>query len=160
MGDWIETWAFSREVAVLAAQVAPVLLIAFVVEVRALATRRAIESKDRTWLIWYMFGAFAVLMIGCLLIANGADVIRGAWAVSAWFLVVVGLGVMAVFVAITSWAAIGVATIDAGRQKTRDDLIDELLAQPGWRWLIGRRTRDLGSTESINPPSPPSTRIK
>ena len=160
MAEWIETWTFSQEVAVLSAQVAPVLLVAFIVEVRALAARRAIESKDRTWLIWYMFATFAVLMLGCLLIANGADVIRGACAVSSWSLVIVGLGVMGVFVAITSWVAIGVATTDAARQKTRDDFIDELLAQPGWRWLVGRRARDPGPTEGFDPPSQPSTRTK
>jgi len=64
---WLESVTFSREIAVLAAQVAPVLVIAFIVEVRAIGERRRIEGKDSIFLVWMIFGSFALLLGTCFL---------------------------------------------------------------------------------------------
>ena len=141
MGELVRSLTFSRDVAVLVAQVAPVLLIAFVVEVRALATRRTLEDKGLTGLIWIVVVSFVTLMTACLVIVNGEDRLTGWAALSAWVWAVAPLFTLFSLVAMAAWAAIRVATVDVGAREERDEKIDGLLKEPGWRWLLGLRKK-------------------
>jgi hypothetical protein len=143
MADWVTALTFSREVAVLVAQVAPVLLIAFVVEVRAIATRRALDGKDLTALIWIVVATFGLLLVGCLVLVNGVAVLVGWPALGAWAYVLILLGSMVALVAMSTWAATVVTTADVRIRSNREESVDALLTQPGWRWFIGRRSSQI-----------------
>jgi len=137
---WLESITFSREIAVLAAQVAPVLVIAFIVEVRAIGERRRIEGKDSRLLIWMVFGSLALLLGTCFLYANGPSEIVGEKALLAWVAIVTLLGFQIVFVAMAAWAGLRVSSDEGDEDKDRAERLDMHLRQPGWKWLLrGRR---------------------
>ena len=127
---------FSRDVAVLLAQVAPVLVIAFVVEFRALAERASIEGRDVRTLLWWVFGSFGALMLTCLLVVNGGTDIEGQLASLAWLISVCSLGLLTLYVALAAWAAVRLVARDAVESKTRTDAHDQRLKSPGWRWFL------------------------
>lgn len=133
---WVEGIRFSREVAVLVAQVAPILAIAFVVEVRAIGERRQIEGKDSRVLLWIAFGSLTVLLWSCLRYVNGPLQVFGMDALIAWTGILSLLGIQIAFVAAAAWAALRLASMDAIEEQARSGRFDRHLREPGWKWLL------------------------
>ena len=127
---------FSRDVAVLLAQVAPVLVIAFVVEFRALAERASVQGRDIRILLWWVFVPFGALLLTCLLVVNSGRDLEGPWAVVAWVVSACSMGLLIVYVALAAWAAVRLVTRDAIESKARTDAHDQRLTNPGWKWFL------------------------
>ena len=132
----MESIVFARDVAVLAAQIGPVLVIAFIVEFRALAERRSIEGGDVRGLLWVVFASLAVLLAVCLIIVNTETDLRGLPAAWAWALVVTSLSLLVIYVALAGWAAVRTATDDSEEARLRNDALEQRLRMPGWKWLL------------------------
>lgn len=138
---WLEAIRFHKDVAVVCAQVAAVLIVAFLVEVRAIGARRAIEGRDLRWVLVLSFSVFALLIAGCFVAINGPDVLHGNEALTMWVWVGALLIGLAFFVALAGWAAIEVASADAKSDRDRKKRIDRHLSTPGWVWFFRGRRR-------------------
>lgn len=132
----MENIVFTREAAMLIAQIGPVLVIAFIVEFRAIAERRSVEGRDVRSFVWIVFVSLTVLLAVCLTVVNSEDDWRGQAAISAWVFVLVPLAVLLLYVAMAAWAAVQVATRDADDERMRSDALDQRLRLPGWRWFF------------------------
>ncbi len=134
MFDWM---FFSRDVATLAAQIGPLLVVAFIVEFRAVADRRSMEKSTALVMLWIVFGSLALLLLVSLFIVNGSRDLHGAAAAWAWTLTLTPLAMLLFYVAIGALAAVRVASQDADEAHAAADSREQHLRQPGWKWFLG-----------------------
>lgn len=136
---------FSRDIAALAAQVAPVLVVAFVVEVRALGERRRFADRDAKVLVFLVFGSLFFVLAAAAAALVGPDTVYG-WA-AFWNWTMIGLPTLALIalVAIAAWTGLSVSTIDGDEERRRQRRLDSVVAEPGWRWFLrGQRDTSAG----------------
>lgn len=139
----VDDIVFSRDVAALLAQVAPVLVIAFVVEFRALAEHVSVQGGDLRALIAIVFSSFGALLITCLLVVNGSEEVRGYLALLAWTISLASLSLLIVYVAFAAWAAVRVITRESVASTIRTDARAQRLKEPGWKWLLRGQSEPL-----------------
>ncbi|MGY6498766.1 MAG: hypothetical protein ACXIUP_11120 [Microcella sp.] len=137
--EWI---VFSPNVASLTAQLAAILVVAFMVELRALGSRRAVKGKDARSLLGYAFGSFGIVVIASLFLLNDGGVLKGGSALLAWIVIIMPLSLLAFCVGIAGWASIQISEQDVGKRKQREQLVDARLREPGWKWLLLKAKRD------------------
>lgn len=131
---------FSRDVAMLLAQIGPVLVVAFIVEFRALAERASVEGRDLRVLLGIVFGSLGTLLVVCVSVVNGQENLRGTPALWVWGFSVGALALLVWCVALAAWAAVVLTARDAAENRVRTDARDHQLRSPGWKWFLrGRR---------------------
>lgn len=128
--------AFTRDIAVLAAQVAPVLVVAFVVEVRSLGERRSMSGKDARSFPMLVFGALAIVLFAASMILLGPERSYGLQALWSWL----GVGLPTIFlvamVAAAAWAGLTVSSFDGAEERKRQEQVNAVLNAPGWLWFF------------------------
>ena len=119
---------YSTDVAGLAAQLAAILVIAFMVELRALGLRRALDGKDARVLLGFTFGSFGMLLTVALVVVNGGLDVRGTVAAWAWFLTAAPLLLLTFQVALAGWAGMQISEQDV-RKRERSEALPQPAAE-------------------------------
>lgn len=127
---------FTSEIATLAAQVAPVLVVAFVVEVRALGQRRSFSKGDARVLTVLVFGSLGAVLVAAAVALLGPDVVSGWAAFWSWVFIGVPIGLLVASVCIAAWTGLTVSSMDGDEERKRQRRQDEVMARPGWRWFL------------------------
>lgn len=127
---------FSRDIATLAAQVAPVLVVAFVVEVRALGERRRFAERDARVLVFLVFGSLFFVLAAAAAALVGPATVSGWPAFWSWLTIGLPTSTLVALVGIAAWTGLSVSTIDGDEERKRQQRFDSVLGQPGWRWLL------------------------
>lgn len=127
---------FSRDVASLTAQLAAILVIAFVVEFRALARKRALQDRGFNVILLIPFLCFGIVVFISLVVLNGEGGLWGVPALTSWVLTAGSLGLMLFYIAVIVRAMVAISAEDIRIQNERDQLIESRLRFPAWRWLF------------------------
>ena len=136
---------FPKDVAILAAQVAPVLVVAFIVEVRALAQRRRFAGRDARWLPTFVLGALVLVLVSASLVLVGPDMAFGPIALLWWSLIGLPVLFLIAMVWLAAWAGLEASGQEADDERLRREDVDRLLDGPGWRWFLWGRARSKNS---------------
>lgn len=136
-------WFYSRDIAMLAAQIGPVLLVAYVVELRAIAERRSLEGSDARSMVWFVSAVLGLLLVTCFVVVNGAEDLTGDPALTAWVFTLMPLSILIFFVGVAAWAAVRISAHDADGAQAKGDASDHHLRTSGWKWSLRGRPEPL-----------------
>lgn len=118
-------------------------MVAYVVELRAIAERRSLEGKDATAMVWFVFAVLALLLVTCFIVVNGGDDLSGNSALTAWIFTVVPVAILFFYVGLAAWTAVRIASRDADDAIARNDARDHHFRTSGWKWLLRGRPKPL-----------------
>lgn len=136
---------FERDLAVLAAQLSALLVVAFVVEIRAVGSKRGVDERDAWQLPLMVFSPLVAVLIVAAIVMLTPGGVEGPLAV--WLLVVVGVAIafLVSMVWLAAWAALAVTGREAAEERRRRARVDRWRKTPGWRWFIAGTERGATS---------------
>lgn len=131
---------YARDIALVSSQVAPLLVVAFVVEVRSLGERRPIGGADARWLVFLAFGSLASVLITGAFVINGDGGVSGPWALAAWAFTGVPIVLLVTLVGIAAATGLAVAAEDLEAETKEAEVLRRHYREPGWKWFVRGRS--------------------